>query len=62
MSEQDADNPTSDPTDEAAKPLTIWEDPSVPVGNGPPMAKWPVVGFAIAWGAWLVFLFVMMTA
>ncbi len=39
-----------------------WEDPSVPIGNAPPLPRWPLVLAGIAWLAWVVFLVVMMLA
>jgi len=39
-----------------------WDDPSVPVGNAPPMPRWPVVVTAIAWLAWVVFLIAMLVS
>lgn len=44
------------------KPRVKWDDPSVPVGNAPPMARWPLVVSAIAWVAWIVFLIVMLVS
>jgi hypothetical protein len=37
-----------------------WDDPSVPIGNAPPLPRWPLVLAAVAWFASVVFLFVMM--
>ena len=39
-----------------------WDDPSVPVGNAPPMSRWPLVVTAIAWLAWVVFLIAMLVS
>jgi len=39
-----------------------WDDPSVPVGNAPPMPRWPLVVTAIAWLAWVVFLIAMLAS
>lgn len=39
-----------------------WDDPSVPVGNSPPMPRWPLVVSTIAWLAWVVFLIVMLAS
>jgi hypothetical protein len=36
-----------------------WADPSVPVGNGPSLPRWPVVVAAGAWLGWVAFLVVM---
>jgi len=37
-----------------------WDDPSVPIGNAPPLPRWPLVVSAVAWFASVVFLVVMM--
>ena len=47
-------------SEERNKQRIDWDDPSIPVGDAPPMPSWPVVTFAIAWGGWVVFLIVMM--
>ncbi len=39
-----------------------WGDPTVPVGNSPPMPRWPVVATALAWVAWIVFLIAMLAS
>jgi hypothetical protein len=39
-----------------------WDDPSVPVGNAPPMPRWPLVVSAVVWLAWVVFLIVMLVS
>lgn len=31
----------------------------VPIGNSPPMPRWPLVAFGLAWLAWVGFLFVI---
>lgn len=36
-----------------------WQDPQVPVGNSPPLPRWPIAIFSIAWMGWVVFLFAM---
>ena len=41
-------------------PRINWEDPSVPVGNSPPLPRWPLVMATLAWLAWVVFLVVML--
>lgn len=45
---------------ENEQPPTKWEDPSVPVGDAPPVSRAPLAFFAVAWVAFVVFLFVMM--
>ncbi len=37
-----------------------WEDPKIPVGNSPPLPRWPLVVTGLGWLAWVVFLVVMM--
>ncbi len=44
---------------EERKPRYDWEDPSVPIGDGPPMPNWPLVPLCIAWGLCITFLAVM---
>ncbi len=62
MDDQNVDNHEARAAEEA-KPLGInWEDPDVPVGNAPPLAKWPVVAFATGWAVWLMFLLTMITS
>ena len=39
-----------------------WDDPSVPVGNAPPMSRWPLVVTTIVWLAWIVFLIAMLVS
>ena len=36
-----------------------WADPSIPVGNAPPMSPWLLVLAAAAWAAGIAFLVVM---
>ncbi len=36
-----------------------WADPSVPVGDAPPLPKWPLVLTGSAWLVWIVFLLLM---
>lgn len=45
-------------TDETTRGID-WADPSVPMGDAPPMPKWPLVLTASAWLVWIVFLVVM---
>lgn len=42
------------------EPRINWEDPSVPVGNAPPLPRWPLVLFTLAWLAWVMFLVAML--
>lgn len=46
--------------DEQRKPRIDWEDPSVPVGNAPPLPRWPLAIVGLAWLVWVVFLAVML--
>ena len=48
--------------DEPKKPRIDWADPNVPVGNAPPMPRWPLTAAAIAWIVWVVFLVAMLVA
>jgi hypothetical protein len=41
---------------------TIWDDPSVPVGNAPPMNRWPMFVAGACWLAGVLFLVMMATA
>jgi len=43
-----------------AKSGPNWEDPSVAVGNAPPMSVWPPVVAIIAWLSGIAFLLKMM--
>ena len=36
-----------------------WADPSIPVGDAPPLPKWPLVLLGIAWLASIAFLVLM---
>ena len=42
------------------KPRVDWEDPNVPLGNAPPLPRWPVAVAGIAWLALMVFLVLML--
>jgi len=42
------------------KALSVWDDPTVPVGDAPPRSKWLLVAMATGWSAWVVFLVAMM--
>lgn len=33
-----------------------WNDPSVPVGDSPPMPAWPFILCTLGWVAWVLFL------
>lgn len=37
-----------------------WEDPAVPMGDSPPIPKWPLALVTTAWIGWVIFLFIMM--
>ena len=56
---------TTDPNESGAastsgKRRVDWEDPKVPVGNAPPLPRWPVYVSGLAWGAWVLFLFFLL--
>lgn len=36
-----------------------WNDPTVPAGDAPPLARWPVFAWAAGWLAWVGFLAAM---
>jgi len=42
-----------------ARAPTIWDDPSVPVGDSPPLPIWPMILSAAAWIVWIAFLVTM---
>ena len=42
------------------KPGIDWNDPQVPIGNSPPLPRWPLAVAAFAWLAWVAFLIAMM--
>ena len=43
-------------------PPEIWDDPTVPVGDAPPLPKTPLIALSIAWLAWTVFLALMVAS
>ncbi len=45
--------------DEERKPRIDWEDPTIPIGNGPPLPRWPLAVSGIAWFLWIVLMLVM---
>jgi hypothetical protein len=47
-------------SDETGRARIDWEDPKIPVGNAPPLPRWPLVVAGMAWLAWVAFLVVMM--
>ena len=57
-----AAHPEEDSVSEAEKRGVDWNDPAVPVGNAPPMPRWPLAVLGVAWLGWLVFLAVMLAA
>lgn len=44
---------------EAQSPEDKWADPGIPIGNAPPLPRWPLVLATLAWLGWVVFLAVM---
>ncbi|UCE61224.1 MAG: hypothetical protein JSU63_05640 [Phycisphaerales bacterium] len=38
------------------KPAVDWADPTIPVGDSPPLPRWPAIVLGVAWFGWLVFL------
>ena len=51
----DSTTPSSDGLEEVN-----WSDPGIPVGNAPPLPKWPLYAFGLAWLGWVVFLAAML--
>ena len=51
--------PQSDSTDEVKKPRIDWADPTIPVGNAPPLPRWPLGVAGLAWLGWVLFLLMM---
>jgi hypothetical protein len=35
-------------------------DDGIPAGDSPPKPRWPLILAAVAWGAWMAFLIVML--
>ena len=58
----DAEGATSgsEPAKERKKSRIDWDDPNVPVGNAPPLPRWPLFVASLAWVGWVVFLAVML--
>ena len=54
---RDADSPG-----ETEKRGINWEDPSIRVGDAPPLPRWPLVVLGVAWLGWIVFLSVMVVS
>jgi hypothetical protein len=54
--------PAEDVSSRPSKPRVDWADASVPVGNAPPLPRWPWFLSIGAWVAWLVFLLLMLFA
>ncbi len=48
--------------DPGKKPRTDWNDPMVPIGNAPPLPRWPVVVLGLVWLAWIGCLVAMMVS
>ena len=49
-------------SDAETAPPSVWDDPSVPVGNAPPRSMWSLVLLGTAWAGWVVFLVFMVRA
>ncbi len=50
----------TDASDELKSPRIDWTDPRIPVGNAPPLPRWPLAVATIAWLAWVAFLVAML--
>lgn len=48
------------PSNGPKRPRIDWADPRIPVGNAPPLPRWPLAVAGLAWVAWVAFLVVMM--
>jgi len=59
--ERDGDGRIGDPEpNESAKPPQIdWADPKTPVGDAPPLPRWPLIVAVAGWTAWIGFLAAM---
>lgn len=53
------DSSAAQPVDEKRKPRIDWEDPTIPIGNGPPLPRWPLAVSGIAWLLWIALMLVM---
>ncbi len=65
MNDEKADNaaiPDKDSPEREGDAPSIWQDPNVPIGNAPPLPRWPVGVFAVAWAGWVVFLVVLLVS
>lgn len=40
---------------------SIWQDPSIPLGDAPPLPRWPLGLFALAWIGWITFEIMLLT-
>ncbi len=59
---KDAVESKADGSADETKPSVNWADPSVPIGDAPPLPRWPVVLLFSMWVASIAFLVVMMFA
>ncbi len=64
MSDEKTESKTTDlpESSEPKKSGVDWTDPTVPIGNAPPMPKWPAALSAIAWVGWIAFLVAMLVS
>jgi hypothetical protein len=46
-------------TPDEPKPRIDWQDPNVPIGNAPPLPRWPLVLSGLAWLLWIVLMLVL---
>jgi len=58
--DEDSPRPDDGAPSGQPKPRIDWADPSVPVGNAPPLPQWPWFLSIGAWLGWLVFLLIML--
>ncbi len=48
----------SEPKNKLVKPGSKWDN-DLPAGDAPPMPKWPLVFWGVAYAVWMVFLISM---
>ena len=53
------EQPATESPDDTRKPRIDWADPNIPIGDAPPLPRWPLVLGGLAWASWVVFLVMM---
>ncbi len=59
---KDKTGPDAEPSADEKRRGVDWEDPSIPVGDAPPLPKWPLVLLGVAWLASMAFLALMVVS